>query len=134
MAQITFKRRLKLFSIGVGIGIILSIFFFYNKGDAITGWLPEERVLKRLRETERKTTEPAKCQMKCLDITNAQVDSMLTDGDVDFGESDPQAEPKKYVVRSSDEPVSLQLRFEVEGETHSILEVMVPDPSGCTCP
>ena len=86
-----FKRRLKFFLIGVGLGTILVYFFFRDR--ELGSWLPDNRVKDKIAMNRVLYTEKAKCQFDCMELTKSWLLSFLGNADVDFGSSETRKEP-----------------------------------------
>jgi len=88
MMQYTFLRRLVYYLIGFGIGLIMVLFFFQNRG---CSWLPENKVKETIL---RKIIISQNPLMK--------IDSMelfLSNYEVDFGESSKDSIEKTYLFK-----------------------------------
>ena len=92
-------RRFKLFFIGMFLGTLAVILFFGDRLELFSSWMPNDRVLLRLRQTELKMTEHAKCLMDCFQIERKHIDKIMNEGNVDFKESKTQEDPLIYLVR-----------------------------------
>lgn len=103
-----FFRRLKLYGVGVGLGLMLSYAFF---GDRYPTWLPGSRVKEELLRWEITYSEKANCQMKCSDISQDAITELITSGDVNFGESDVHGEPCPSYVIEGETPTGRSLRL-----------------------
>ena len=88
-----FGGRLKYYLVGFSIGIIACFIIFKGRG---CEWLPNERVLNSIRTSNIYFTAQDSCMMANNGITKKDIFSLLTDGDVNFGESSTKAEIKTY--------------------------------------
>ena len=96
-----FLKRLKLYAMGLGLGLVASYFFF---GDRYPTWLPGSRVLEDLERFELSYSPKALCEMDCINISKDDVQEILTGGDVNFSESDPRAKPcPSYLIEGETE-------------------------------
>lgn len=129
-----FGHRLKMFLIGVGIGSVLVIAFFHNSTDVITGWMPNARVLKRLRLTTNLVTPRATCQMNCLGIDTTLVGEMKHKGDVDFSNSQVRGKVKTYRVTYEPKNINYTFVYRCEGDTSTLLQIAQPAAINCNCP
>ncbi|MEM7161274.1 MAG: hypothetical protein AAF487_02425 [Bacteroidota bacterium] len=115
-------RRFKLFFIGMIMGTIVVIWAFGDRLNLFTSWLPNERVLLRLQQTEMKQTKKAKCQMDCLGINKTHIDALIQEGDIDFKNSDTQNDPLIYIVNHSTKDLGeFQLTFAAADSTSTII-------------
>ncbi|MCL6266035.1 DUF4258 domain-containing protein [Flagellimonas sp. 2012CJ39-3] len=93
-----FLRRLGWYLVGLSIGIIFLVFFLKKKSGE-TGiefcYFPNCRVLKDMRSKPLVFGDQLPEQFK----DTLLIKSFLTDGDIDFGQSDTKSEPcKKYAI------------------------------------
>ena len=98
-----FLKRLGFYLIGLSIGLIF-LFFFLKKKSEETGtsfcYLPNCRVLKELRSKPQQYGPEFQAFLERGEIDSLQIASFLTDGDVDFKNSDTKSEPcRTYKVR-----------------------------------
>lgn len=91
----SFWARFRYYLIGVSIGVMVSFFFFRGRGCA---WLPENRVKNEILESVILYTDAVKCQMKCNNVTEADIFELFYSGNVNFSESSPNENPKLYVL------------------------------------
>lgn len=100
-----FLKRLGFYLIGLSIGLIFLVFFLKKKSDE-TGtsfcYLPNCRVLKELRSKPQQYGPEFQYLVDKGIIDSLQITAFLTDGDVDFKNSDTKSEPcKTYRVRGT---------------------------------
>ena len=100
-----FLKRLGFYLIGLSIGLIFLVFFLKKKSEE-TGasfcYLPNCRVLKELRSKPRKYGPEFQALVDKGQMDSLQITAFLTDGDVDFKNSDTKSEPcKTYRVRGT---------------------------------
>ena len=123
-------RRFFLYLIGVGLGVIVSIFFFGDR-DIEFSYLPNARTLKHLRGQAFQFSEKALCQLDCISITERSFEQMFydTDLDVDFGGSDLDGKCRTYLIEVSGQNFS---KFYVDDcdSTSTLLNIDVTD---CRC-
>jgi hypothetical protein len=93
----TFARRFRYYLIGVGIGFILVFFIFRGKGFS---WLPGNRVLIALQESNLFTTPYQDCLMNCYSISKLEVFGLLENGNVNFKKSNTREELKEYLLEN----------------------------------
>ena len=75
-------RRFFLYLIGVGLGVIVSIFFFGDR-DIEFSYLPNARTLKHLRGQAFQFSEKALCQLNCISMTESSFEQIFYDTDLD---------------------------------------------------
>lgn len=99
-----FLKRLGYFLVGMSIGIVFLTFFLKKKSEE-TGvyfcYLPNCRTLKDIRSKSMYYSEEAQKKLQELQLDSTAVTYILTEGDVDFGNSDTKSVPcKTYVIES----------------------------------
>ena len=123
-------RRFFLYLIGVGLGVIVSIFFFGDR-DIEFSYLPNARTLKHLRGQAFEFSEKALCQLNCISMTESSFEQIFydTDLDVDFGGSDVGGNCRTYLIEVKGQKFS---KFNVDDcdSTSTLLNIDVTD---CKC-
>ena len=123
-------RRFFLYLIGVGLGVIVSIFFFGDR-DIDFSYMPNARTLKHLRGQKFQFSEKALCQLDCISMTESSFEQLFydTDLDVDFGGSDVGGKCRTYLIEVSGQNFS---KFYVDDcdSTSTLLNIDVTD---CRC-
>ena len=121
-----FSQRLKRYLIGVSIGTVLSIWIFRDKGDAVKGWMPNDRVLLRLKSTQLQVSEKIKYKMDCLSVSDKDVTRLLENGNVVFDESKTHQTPLIYVVEGTTEnDLAFKTIFEAGDSTSVITNIIL---------
>jgi Domain of unknown function (DUF4258) len=96
MAEMTFKKRLRLYMIGVVIGLPIMWFMVRRKQ---TIKFPSEIIVEQMSAKPLVYTHHARCRMECRNISEDEIIAILKTGDVNFGKSEPHATPcKKYAI------------------------------------
>ena len=103
-----FLNRLKYYLIGVGLGILLVLAIFKDRN--LTAWTPQNQVLKHL-DNVMIITEIASCQMYCLKIDPAEVQSVISNGKVNFSDSDVRGLKKRSIKSNLNTNYFVQQRF-----------------------
>ena len=85
-------KRLGYYLIGLAIGLVL-LAFFLNRKRAEFCYLPNCRVLKELRSKPMVFSEEFKDDLREQGQDSVLVYTFLSQGDVDFGNSDTKAKP-----------------------------------------
>ena len=123
-------RRFFLYLIGVGLGVIVSIFFFGDR-DIEFSYLPNARTLKHLRGQAFQFSEKALCQLNCINMTESSFEQIFygTDLDLDFGGSDVGGKCRTYLIEVAGQKFS---KFNVDDcdSTSTLLNIDVTD---CRC-
>ena len=123
-------RRFFLYLIGVGLGVIVSIFFFGDR-DIEFSYLPNARTLKHLRGQAFQFSEKALCQLDCISMTESSFEQMFydTDLDVDFGGSDVGGKCRTYLIEVAGQKFS---KFNIDDcdSTSTLVNIDVTD---CRC-
>lgn len=91
----SFWKRFKYYGIGFGIGTLFVIVFFNNRG---CSWLPENRVKNTILDRVIVLPENQKDELKKHKLSIGDLNSILNDGKVDFGNSIKNKNPKVYAV------------------------------------
>ncbi len=96
MADMTFKKRLRLYMIGFVIGLPIMWFMMRRKQ---TIMFPSEIVVEQMLANPISYTKHARCRMECRNISEEEIITILKTGSVNFSKSEVHAEPcKKYAI------------------------------------
>ncbi len=90
----TFGRRLRFYFFGVILGFVAV--YFISKNRDSNPWLPKEQIKAKLTSNSIHYSSQALCQINCLQIDTANIDSIINEAYIDFDKSD---------VRSGECPV-----------------------------
>jgi hypothetical protein len=90
-----FFRRLKYYGLGFGIGIIMVMALFDNKG---CSWFPSNRVKDNLFNRMIVVNQAALSEIKEQGFTEARFLNTIQEGSVDFGKSKKQGLDKVYRI------------------------------------
>ncbi len=95
-------RRFFIFSIGLLLGSVLVYQILIKDTDRefYGSWLPEGRVLKKIRTGLDKHHAYLNCWTDCANIFNSDVDVLLESGDVDFSQSKTKGTEKQYIIET----------------------------------
>lgn len=93
----TFLRRLKIYAIGFGLGMIFVLFFFKNRG---CSWLPENRVKNSILDRVIVIQENEASKLKSAGISSSAIIQLLNDGSVDFKKSQKDGPSKVYFLKN----------------------------------
>lgn len=100
-------RRIFLYLVGVGFGIVVSMMFFGDR-DLDFSYFPNARTVKHLRNQGFSISEKAMCQLNCLGLNESSFQRVFNDSDldVDFGNSNVDGMCRTY-------------KIDVEGQAYS---------------
>ncbi len=104
-------KRFQYYGIGLTIGLLFTFIFFQNRG---CSWLPENRVKNAIMDNVIvfKTTDIEEMQTKGLEP--ADYIEILNKGDIKFGLSKRDGEPKYYIGEiKTEEGKELRAQFEL---------------------
>ena len=123
-------RRIFLYLVGVGLGVVLSMMFFGDR-DIDFSYFPNARTVKHLRAQNFTISEKAMCQLTCLGLNASSFEKVFKDGDldVDFGASDVDGMCRTYRIEVEDQSyVSFML-----DDCDSLSNVLSLETSTCVC-
>lgn len=87
-------RKLKFYFIGLIPGLLIVFFILNQKGARCTGYLPNSRVIAETLSKKFQYSEKFKNQMRGFGVSEEFLkDSIITNGEIDFDNSHPQAKP-----------------------------------------
>jgi hypothetical protein len=91
-------RRLKFYGFGFALGILAVSLIYKGKGCQ----MPGSRKLEELAFQKLELTQHGECRMKCRQITEAEIRSLLKSGKINYDKSEVHAEPfGKYAVEGN---------------------------------
>lgn len=93
----TFKRRLLLFSFGIGLGCLLAWGIYGNRLNN-TDWMPNHRVKLRLKSTLINATPEAQAMLAPLNLDLADLRAAMDSCDIDFSDSKRSKDSLVYFV------------------------------------
>ncbi len=110
-----FLKRLGFFLVGLSVGLVFLAIFLRKKADQ-TGtefcYLPNCRVLKELRSKPLAYSDDIQSMLQKGQLDSLGIARFLKEGNIDFGQSDPQATPCKiYLIEAP------------YNQTHHLMEV-----------
>lgn len=124
----TFAKRLRYYIIGFGMGILVCIVIFGQRG---CDWTPNNRVLKQIATSEILITDSVRCVFAENKIEEDEIFKLLNHGSVIFSESKTHQTPKYYVIE--DENSTFKIAFVVRNDSVSVLDGVVGGKQGkCT--
>lgn len=118
------------------LGLILVFFFFGDRSELLTAWMPNERVMKRLRETRLEIPDSVKCRLNCFQLDSARVAELISDdGNVRFAKSETRIEPKLYRVDFEQHQPPVRVTFSCNDSTSTPVAVLsLEGLADCDCP
>ena len=120
----TFFQRLKRFLFGLLLGSILVFWFFGDRSEVLTAWMPNERVMKRLRETHLVLPDSMQCRLQCFQLDSLAVRELMVRGNVRFGKSETRRDPLLYTVDFSQHEPPLRITFACDDSTSALVGVL----------
>ena len=123
-------RRILLYLVGVGLGIVASMFFFGDR-DLDFSYLPNARTVKHLRNQNFSISEKAMCQLNCLGLNASSLEKVFKDGDldVDFTTSDVDGMCRTYRIEVEKQSYT---SFTVD-DCDSLSNILSLDSKACIC-
>lgn len=115
-----FWKRLRLYLIGFGIGILVVIVIFNQRLSLLTSWMPGQRVQDRLLQTEALYSDRSICQLKCLGLDTVDVRLAKEEGDIRFRLSETHGDPKVYVLDANLKEAKYRFTFDAR-DSSSVL-------------
>lgn len=114
-----FKKRLRYYLIGFGLGSVMIFFVFGNRA---CSWLPENRVKNMIAEKKIIVGDSVWALMNCQGVDADDIYRFLNaDGDVDFGDSQPREYPKIYLFRGEKNNEELEISFALYDEYSEVV-------------
>ncbi len=135
----TWGRRIRLYLVGFGLGLIICwIIFFKNGNRDLSGWLPGSRVTKFISYSKKLNADSSLiCKLKCIGISIDDIRKATATGDVDFGKSDTHKEPDHEYdvnIKVKGKPLEVYFSENMIDSTAKILYVNPPiSGEGCNC-
>lgn len=103
-------KRIRVYFIGFGLGLLLTYFFFGDR--ACGGWLPGNRVKSSITEFQFLTSDFMDCQMEAVNYTPDSLVSFIVESDVVFNKSDVKGNPKTYYLTNGEKAIDFVLNFD----------------------
>src|SRR6185503_17011444 len=130
----TWGRRIRLYLIGFGLGIIICFIIFRNR--SLGNWLPGNRVTAFITFSKKLDADSSLiCKLKCAGISIDDIRKAT--GEVDFGKSDTHKVPNhEYDVNITVKGKPLEVYFSenMEDSTAKILYINPPlSGENCNC-
>ena len=128
-----FWKRLRLYLIGLTLGVLIMYFFYKDK--PLDAWLPKERIKIHLTEVPVGFTKLARCQRECYALSDRTVLDMIQDAEIFFDESQTHRKPCPIYLFRTDYKRGYNYELEVEycQESGKVRAVRSLDGAGCPC-
>lgn len=129
----TFARRLRIYLLGVGLGLLVVYIFFKDRD--LSGWTPQGRVLTAIDSSAVTLSERALCQLQCLEVEAANWRSIYREAKVNFNESNTKKKPCPiYHIKSYWKGEKYTFIWEVcENEEQVALLAVSSESKSCAC-
>ena len=132
-----FQRRLNRYLLGVALGLLLIAVIF--RGREWGSWLPNPQVLKMTKEFYVEPEEKVWCLMECHGVTMQDIQALMEDGNVDFGDSQTKGKEKEYIIRhETEEGVEFTthwsiVELSIDKKRAQLIDVYVYKGKDCDC-
>ncbi len=127
-------RRLRIYFIGFGLGLIMVYVLFLRHGDRdLDFWTPDQRVLEAIRmDSVFHISQPLICFTDCLELDSTEVAEFWTLAKVKS--LNPGGSPYRYLVSLDKDGHHLEATIEQEGGKHRLLALKsYSNPKTCDC-
>jgi hypothetical protein len=126
-----FGKRLRLYLTGVLLGCIAVYFLLIYKRDRnFTAWLPKERILAEIKEKPFSEDEKTICFIQCLNTDTASLKLILSEADVNFGNSLVNEKPFPiYVLNTNKDNTETSFSIQIGDKELKIIGTTVK----CNC-
>ncbi|MFN7014263.1 MAG: hypothetical protein ACK4ON_08350 [Bacteroidia bacterium] len=126
-----FGKRLRLYLTGVLLGCIAVYFLLIYKRDRnFTAWLPKERILAEIKEKPFSDDEKTICIIQCLNTDTASLKLILSEAEVNFGNSLVNEKPYPiYVLNTNKDNTETSLSIQIGEKELKIIRTTVK----CDC-
>ena len=124
-----FLNRLSKYLVGVLIGLALSYIMFSERG--CMDWLPSERIKEDIRSRGIMDTGEVACFLDCRGLSVSDLADLVTEGDINFGESSPRELPRRYFIESDGDIQSAI--FELNDSAATVVSVNFTQAKDCPC-
>lgn len=118
----SFLRRLGFYMVGMGIGMMLVLFFFGPERtyQFFLGWLPKAEIKKEVALRSLTPLEDSILlnKLHCFEISPAEIHHALQDGSVDLSKSKTREIPKSYLFRIEHQEVPLAVMMQYQDSVH----------------
>ena len=107
------KKRFALYGFGFAIGLVL-VFFFLGGKKASCNWLPNDRMLKIIRQKQINYSAETQQMINNTEIDSLDINLILDHGDIDFSKSQVKNNPcRKYLINGTQEQKNISLTIKI---------------------
>lgn len=107
------KKRFALYGFGFAIGLVL-VFFFLGGKKASCNWLPNDRMLKIIRQKQINYSAGTQQMINNTEIDSLDINLILDHGDIDFSKSQVKNNPcRKYLINGTQEQKNISLTVKI---------------------
>ena len=107
------KKRFALYGFGFAIGLVL-VFFFLGGKKASCNWLPNDRMLKIIRQKQINYSAETQQMINNTEIDSLDINLILDHGDIDFSKSQVKNNPcRKYLIHGTHEQKDISLTVKI---------------------
>ena len=107
------KKRFALYGFGFAIGLVL-VFFFLGGKKASCNWLPNDRMLKIIRQKQINYSLETQQMINNTEIDSLDINLILDHGDIDFSKSQVKNNPcRKYLINGTQEQKNISLTVKI---------------------
>ena len=108
------------------MGLVFVLLFFNLRG---CEWLPDNRVMSAIRSSKIIVSKNNYCKLRCNDISDRDIFTLINNGDVDFSKSNTKQRKKQYYISNSE----LELIFELYHIDSTAEIINVQEETNCSC-
>jgi len=125
VCRVNFARRLRLFIVGVLIGCLV-VWGLLMRGRKFPAWTPEGRIIEALQKFPVKISAEARCMMRCNNISDNDMLSLINTADVLFSESEIRGvDTPEYILQGQGvDGRKFKMRFRNNYEDNDLLSVI----------
>lgn len=116
-----FQQRFVRYLVGIFIGVLVSFMLFGQR--SCTNWLPGKRIRDFLTEQPIRYTESSRCFMRCYGLETDAVQRIISEGDIDYSQSEPRAALQRYYLASDEDDLPYAMLFELRDTATLVLRV-----------
>jgi hypothetical protein len=130
-------KRFIYFGIGMLLGsvLVISLLGIDKVRQAVYGWLPTPHIKNEILSKEIYLySSKIDCLMECLDLSEAQVRSIIQDGEILFDQSRPRDSIKQYMFENTINTYTYRLLIaRTSDEKSDVLDLQRIPELDCNC-
>ena len=108
------------------MGLVFVLLFFNLRG---CDWLPDNRVMSAIRSSQIIVSKNNYCKLRCNDIIDKKIFTLINNGDVNFSKSNTKQRKKQYHISNPE----LELIFELYPIDSTAEIIDVQEQTNCSC-